>query len=440
MKACPLDLSDQTRNLWLFATCTGLIYLCAPVLYVGTTQASLCSRLGGSVEVSNRPAAAFFALTVTPVFVAWLSPFVATLKRNLVLCFVAQATILAAVVVTLLLPLPRGGKVAVVVLQGAVCGATMPTAIALLWEAIGRGVAESRRGTALGLAYGLGPVLAVLGSLAEQLCLSGSLGSFTLAGLEYPRNFVVLFGMAVPEMLAAAFMASRLVIPLPQKEAIRESFGRSVLGGLREFLTDRVLFTATIVTVLVYTGNAIISNMNLHTVVALGQLPQNYAGFQNALRFAFKVVAGVLLGWLVTRTNPKAGVVATSCLFVASQVWAIVATGTWYLVAFGLYGAGELIGVYAPNYILSASRPSQIRRNMALVSLMMAPAAFEASLFGVFVDHVRPLYGPAVAFRASFAACAGIMMVGLLIAVLFLPARPRPDGEGENLLTGDFEL
>ena len=28
--SCPLDLRDQTRNLGLFAACTGLIYLCAP--------------------------------------------------------------------------------------------------------------------------------------------------------------------------------------------------------------------------------------------------------------------------------------------------------------------------------------------------------------------------------------------------------------------------
>ena len=91
----PLDLRDQTRNLGLFAACTGLIYLCAPVLYVGVTQASLCHRLGASDTVANLPATAYLAMTCAPVLVAWLSPYVSTLRRNLVACFAAVAAILA---------------------------------------------------------------------------------------------------------------------------------------------------------------------------------------------------------------------------------------------------------------------------------------------------------------------------------------------------------
>src|SRR4051794_34128058 len=94
--ACPLDLADQACNLRLFAACTGLIYVCAPVLYVGVTQASLCSRLGASNKASNLPATAYFMMTCTPFLLAWLSPSVAVLRRNLGACFVAQAAILAA--------------------------------------------------------------------------------------------------------------------------------------------------------------------------------------------------------------------------------------------------------------------------------------------------------------------------------------------------------
>src|SRR3982751_1932280 len=83
--SCPLDPRDQMRNLALFASCTGLIYLCAPLLYVGVTQASLCNRLGASDANSNLPATAYFAMTGTPVLVAWLSPYVSALRRNLVL-------------------------------------------------------------------------------------------------------------------------------------------------------------------------------------------------------------------------------------------------------------------------------------------------------------------------------------------------------------------
>jgi hypothetical protein len=138
------------------------------------------------------------------------------------------------------------------------------------------------------------------------------------------------------------------------------------------------------------------------------------------------VVTGLFLGWLLTTTNPRAGVLITSCLYVTAMAWAIIATGSWYLLAFGIYGAGELVGVYAPNYILSASRPSQIRRNMALATLMMAPVAPAASLFGAIADRVGHASSPATGFRTSFAVCALIMMSGIVIAVLFLPARPRP--------------
>ena len=69
-----------------------------------------------------------------------------------------------------------------------------------------------------------------------------------------------------------------------------------------------------------------------------------------------------------------------------------------------------------------------MRRNMALVTLMMAPAAPAASLFGAISDRVGRLYGPAVGFRTSFAACAGVMVLGILVA-LSLPARPEPAQE-----------
>ena len=84
--------------------------------------------------------------------------------------------------------MPPGVKIGLVILQGAVCGASWPTAIALLWEVIGRGVAESRRGVALALAFGVGPFLAVLGSLGSQLCLTGRLGPFTGAAWSSPAT------------------------------------------------------------------------------------------------------------------------------------------------------------------------------------------------------------------------------------------------------------
>ncbi len=296
------------------------------------------------------------------------------------------------------------------------------------------------------------------------------MGGWKIKGLDYPWNFASLFAAAVPVMALAAFLSSRFFIPLPEVEVVREPFSKvgslcaGILVGLaslslyffeitvaghfmlalagvlfvhhfRDILTRRLLLIATIVTVFIYTGNTIPSNMNLYTLHILDNLPQNYAGFQNAFRFGFKVVVGLLLGWILTKTHPKAGILLIGCIFVAAQLWAIFATGTMYLIAFGIYGAGELIDVYAPNYILSASPNPQIRRNMAFVTMLMAPAAPTGYLFGAISDYVREhniiafgvINSQAFGFQMSFAICAAMMLVGILIAICWLPARPKPD-------------
>ncbi|MDA1054770.1 MAG: hypothetical protein O3C40_30450 [Planctomycetota bacterium] len=467
---CPLSLAEQRRNMILFAGCTGLQYLSAPVLYVGITQASLCDHLGADAKLANLPGTFYFAMTAVPALIAWLFPYVSYLKRNLVACYSVSATMLAAMALALIVPLPDNVRIGFVILQGAVSGIAMPAAIAFLWEAIGRGTESSRRGLALSLAFGAGPMLAVVGSLGSQLLLSGEMGGWKIEGLPYPWNFAGLFAAAAPAMALAAFLASRFVVPLPEVEVVREPFSKvsglcagilvgslslllyylefAVVGHVmlalagmlfvhhfRDILSQRVLLIAAVVTVLIYSGNTIPSNMNLYTAEVLDDLPENYAGYQNTLRFAFKVVAGFLLGWILTKTNPRAGILLTGCIFVAAQLWAIFATGAAYLIAFGIYGAGELIGVYAPNYILSASRPSQIRRNMAFVTMLMAPAAPTGYLFGAISDYIRQhnitAFGVsssrAFGFQASFAVCAAMMVFGIVLAVCLLPARPDSD-------------
>jgi MFS family permease len=115
----------------------------------------------------------------------------------------------------------------------------------------------------------------------------------------------------------------------------------------------------------------------------------------------------------------------TTSLYVAAMGWALLVTGPWYLIAFGIYGAGELVGVYAPNYILSASRSGEIRRNMAIVTMMMVPAAPAGTLFGAISDHFGGRHGAATGFRISFAVCAAMMIAGIVLALLRLPRRPQ---------------
>jgi hypothetical protein len=469
---CPLSWPQQRRNLIVFAACTGMQYLAAPVLYVGITQASLCDRLGADARTANLPGTLFFAMTAMPALLAWLSPRVSALKRNLTLCYATSALMLAIMAATLMLEVPDSVKLAMVILQGGVSGAAMPAAIALLWEAIGRGSDESRRGLALSLAFGLGPVLAVVGSMGQTVLLGGDFFGIKFPGVGYPWNFVALFAAGAPVMGLAALFSQLLIVPPAEQEPQREPL--AAVGGLlmglplmfisvfsmhaaeqtgeafryvgyaagmgaaaalvyhfRAVLTQRVLLWATLVTVLVYAGNVIPSNMNLYSAVALGDIPEKYAGVQNTLRFSFKVVAGAALGWLLTRTSPRAGILATSSIFLAAQVWAMFVTGPWYLVAFGIHGAGELVGVYAPNYIVSASQREQLRRNMAFVTMLMVPAAPAGYLYGAIVDLAKSsqwtalgLSGAALGFRLSFLVCGAFISCGIVLAML-LPRQPR---------------
>ena len=472
---CELAWPEQRRNLILFAVCTGLQYMMAPVLYVGITQASLCNRLGGDARLSNLPATLYFAMTAMPALLAWLSPHAAQLRRNLSLCYAVSGLMMGWIALMLSLPVSTSWKIAAVVIQGGVAGAVMPAAIALLWEAIGRGSAESSRGLALSLAFGLGPLLAVVGSFGQTALLGGSLFGWEFPGVTFPYGFIILFGMGLPMMAISAALAWAFVIP-PEKqevprETVREVAGllvglplmglsltlvssaggdgvtwQSLLGYLaglaaagailhyfRSLLSQRVLLLATIVTILVYAGNVIPSNMNLYSSEALGDTPEKFAGVQNMLRFSFKVVAGLLLGWLLMKTSPRAGIVATSCIFLCSQIWAMVMTGPWYLVAFGLHGAGELVGVYAPNYIVSASKRIDLRKNMAFVTMLMVPAAPAGYLYGAIVDGVQAanwtvggMSSEMLGFRISFLVCSLLIMAGIGLALTTLPAKPKP--------------
>ena len=491
VNTCPLPWSAQRRNLILFATCTGLQYLAAPVLYVGITQASLCKWLGTNARTANLPGTLFFAMTAMPALLAWLSPRVSVLRRNLMLCYVTSGCMLAVTAGVLLLPVPASVKVAMVILQGGVSGAVMPTAIAFLWEIIGRGSDESRRGLALSLAFGLGPLLAVVGSLLQVVMLGGDLFGVHFEGMEPPQSFALLYAACAPVMLAAAVMSQFFVVPAVEVEPRREPLGAvaGLLVGLplmfvsvllvqaadllsqpeleatvhaassgvllpyllsytgyglaaaaaaalmyhfRSILRQRVLLLATVVTILLYAGNTISSNMNLYSQEVLGNSPDKYAGLQNMLRFGFKMVTGAGLGWLLMRTNARAGILMTALIFLSAQIWAMCVTGPWYLLAFGIYGAGELVGVYAPNYICSASRPHELRRNMAFVTMLMVPAAPTGYVFGAIVDLVKSrgwtLYGMsnvALGFRLSFLACALLIFTGIVFAILWLPKQPR---------------
>ena len=429
---CPLAHGQQTRNVLLYGANVALVYLAAPVLYVGLVGAALCKRLDASDTVSNLPTTAYFWATILAILVAWYFPFVRVLKPVLIGAYLSTATAAAVVAASLVLQENRLVVIAALLGYAVVLGITLQTISTFQWEVLARGVSARRRGQALALAFGGGPVLAVVGSLISQLILSGrvdlplNVGALTLESfgvgsqaLGFPWNFAVLFAACVPLMLFAAVLSMLFVVPRPDVELTRKPFVSGIFGGFREFWSSRVIKFAVLATILVFAGNMIISNLGIYTEEATGQKPEQLAGYQNSLRFGFKIIAGLLLGWLLARTNPKAATLATGLIGIAGVCWALLVPGKWFLIAFGLLGAGELYGIYYPNYILSCSRPEHVRRNMAFAAMLPMPASIAPVLFGWLSDNFGHHY--------SMLAALLILLASVTLVLVGLPAKPRPE-------------
>jgi hypothetical protein len=423
---CPLSAAEQTNNLLRFGLNVGLIYLVAPVLYVGIAQAALFKSLCASDTVANLPASMYLWTTPLPVLVAWYFPAVRLLRPMLYLAYVLSACVGVLVVVALLSESPRL-VIGAVLLHAAVLGCTNGVVAVCQWEVLGRGVTERRRGQAFSLAYGFGPLLAVVGSLGSQLILDGKLGPLILNELEYPWTWVLLYGATVPVMALAAWSSLGFIVPQPLQEVERKPFWPEMVGGFKEFFGYRLILIAAVAYILVYSGgNMILQNISLYTRDVLGEEPEKYAGYQLALRFSFKVVSGFILGWLITVTHPKAALLFTTSLCLAGVVWAMEVPGKWYLVSFGILGAGELMGAYYPYYILCCSAKSRIRRNMAYCSMITMPVGLAGIMFGGISDFFGKRHGSAFGLRLSFLV-AIIMLAGTLLWVMLtLPNRPGP--------------
>ena len=101
---CPLSSPLQIRNVLLFSTNVGLIYLAAPVLYVGITQAALFDQLKTDKTVANLPVSIYFLTTPLIIIFAWYFSAVRLLRPVLVAGYLVSAAAGAMVVATLFLP------------------------------------------------------------------------------------------------------------------------------------------------------------------------------------------------------------------------------------------------------------------------------------------------------------------------------------------------
>jgi MFS family permease len=387
--------------------------------------------LGASDTVANLPTSAYFWASLLPVFIAARfhkgSATAPVLTGGCLM--IAFGGLLVAAAMTW--PAPRNLRLAVVILYGAMTGAGLGIRNVFIWDVVNRGFSQDLRGWAYSLSFGLGPLFAVVGSLLGQLLLSGEVAvpwpspsegmafaHVNITPFEFPMNFAILFAATVPLLCFAAILVSQFTLPGMEDERPQTAFLTTIFESAAELRHDRVLLCAIVGYVLVEAGFTITNNLSLYTIEALHRPAEDYAGYQNALRFSFKMTAGFVLGWLLVRTHPKFGALTTGALCLAGIIWAIVVPPRWFLLCFGLLGAGELYGIYYPNYIVARSRPARLRQNMAMLQLLSLITSLAPAGFGALSD--------AFGLRTSFVAAACIVSASLVLVQFGLPARPIP--------------
>lgn len=416
-----LDPKHQKRNVLVYASLISIIYFAAPVLYIGI-QTGLCKHLHTTDTMANLPSTLFIAMAWFPVIIAWLFPQARLLK--IIMSFSFGIMSLTGLWITILMLVQPSDKMIIgsIIVQAALLGSGTGLVGILNWEALRRGVSERIRGKALGLAFGLGPAFAVVGSLFAQLLLDGKLFELQppqwLVFDNYRYNYAILFGTSAVCMALATFLVHFYRIPVPKIDAERENFNDAIIGGFKSLIRNRVLFIACLAYLLVYCGNMVQSNMNIFTLESVGREPKDLIGYQLALRFSFKILAGFLLGWLLIRTNPKVPLLVTVGLQMAAMLWLLLVPGYWFMIAFGFMGAGELFGVYYINYPVSCSPKSQVRRNIAFLSLISSLVGLSPMLYGWISDTWS--------LKASFWTALGIMLLATLLVIIKLPGRPKP--------------
>ena len=417
-----LSVRQQRRNSFVFLLTNSLTYLVAPVFYVGVLHAAILNSMAASDTVANLPEAVYLWVTPVPVLIAWLWPSPGLLRPMLAASMILMGA--AGLLVSILFFVaPESWLIAAIVAHSAIIGICNGVRQMCSWELIGRGLSPEWRGWTLGLTFGLGPIFAVAGSCASQLILSGSfLDLIQITPLSAPWSYVVLFGATCPVMWLGA--ATVGLVDVPAASTTDEGMQLAkVVSGLKQFFCERILVIAAIAFLLTYGGTTIINNLSLYTRDAIGESPEQYAGLQLALRFGFKCLAGFTLGWLVTRINAKASLQVTTATCLLSVCWALVVPGKWYLVSFGLLGAGELFYVYYMNYLVESSPTDRIQENTAYTNLITVMIAVMPLLFGMVSDS----YG----IRASFVVSAIIFITALLIVGFGLPRRPSMSVEAD---------
>lgn len=413
--AAELPVALQRRNGFVFFINTALTYLVAPVFYVGVLHAAILKDLEASDLVANLPEAVYLWAMPLAVVIAWLWPAPELLRPMLSSAHIAQG-IAGLGLAILFVAGRREWLVPALVIHAGVIGLAAGVRNMCIWELLGRGISPARRGWTLGWTFGLGPIFAVLGSSASQMVLGGDLFGWSIGKIAQPWSYVILFGVTGPTMLLAAALVSLAhVQPVDARPASMSL--HSIAGGLRLYFLNPLILVTALGFLLTYGGTMIMNNVALYVEQLLDEPVTAYAGLQLTLRFGCKCLAGFALGWLVARIHSKASLLVTTATSLAGVTWALVVPGRWYLLSFGLLGAGELFFVYYLNYIVGCSEPQRIRENTAYTNLITVCVGFFPLMFGAVSDHLG--------LRSSFIAAQLIFLAALLLVGWKLPREPR---------------
>jgi len=420
---CPLPAATQSWNLGCLVIYWCVTYLCAPISYIGLTHANLLKVLGNSDTVSNLPAAVYQWLIIVPVVAAWWFPQPKHLKPLGLAAIGMEAAISAVVAVMLWLRVSPAVGSAAVIVHAAVFGVSNGVMMTVQWELVKRGISTSRRGRALGSIYGIGPLFACLGAVLQDALFDGQLLGGRSFGLEFPANYLAMFAAVAPLLLLKCAAIGWYRLPMSVAPAAETgSMVNEIATGMRQFVRNRAVWVAVVLYVVVYSGgNAIFSNVSLHAQAVLPDESETL-GIQSFLRFGCKAIAGVLLGLLLARSNPR----ATTAILLAGMGWALGSSGWWFMATFGLLGAGELFGAYFPNYITTASEKRFVRVNLAYMNVLSVLIGFSSLAFGVISDAFGRI--------ASFQVATLVLLAALVLIYALLPADPTI-GEPETTLT-----
>lgn len=392
----------ERRNGLIFSGTTLLIFLAAPVIYVGIVQAALCQHLGASTEIANLPAAAYLAGQLAPFL---LSSIVPHRKERLTIVLANSLTSLSclAVAISLTFQTTNSVRIGAVIGQGFIQGLGVSTSLVFMYQCFGRGTGLEARAKTMKRTFFAAPFAAVIGSLATQAILNHAIPRLT-----YPHEFALVYACGSLCTAAVAILASNYDLP-PIAEEPRQPVFAFFKRTIADYLRSRPFVLLWIAYALWFSTLSAITNFGLASRDVLGRDPQELAGISMALRFGGKSLIGYGLGILALRYGIRTPVMATVALASVSTLWAWLVPGYAYLLAFALMGGGELGGAYFPNYIISLSSPAAGVRNLALLTLATPAASLGAVLHGTLAQR----FG----FPASYVFGAVTGVIALLLVV-----------------------